>query len=51
MRQLRLAAQHKKLALSDAFEESCGKGLNAAMGEMAREAIDHQYEDGAISFR
>ena len=36
MRQLRLAAQHKKLDLSDAFEESCGKGLNAAMGEMAR---------------
>ena len=35
MRQLRLAAQHK-LDLSDAFEESCGKGLNAAMGEMAR---------------
>jgi hypothetical protein len=36
MRQLRQAAQHKKLDLSDAFEESCGKGLNAAMGEMAR---------------
>ena len=36
MKALRVAAQHKRLDLSDAFESSAGRGVNALIGEMPR---------------